>query len=260
MAFLTMSMFSSALQMDTNVSVLLPEHRRGGAEKLEPEKKYPVIYCLHGHGDDHTAWIRKSCIETVARQYEAIVVMPTVQRGYYTDSQNGLDYFTYITEELPIRIANYFPISIEKKDTFLIGNSMGGYGALKAALTKPEQYAAVYALSPALPEYFHQNDDDFGHLIRRLFGSFEDLLKSDNCLKNLIAKRTASSDGQPAITFCCGKDDALAYGSFLLLKSYFKEAGGAMSYAEHDTSGGHDWDFWNPEIKAAIESFGLKKL
>lgn len=89
MAYLNLSMYSKVLPMDTNVSVLLPEQRKGARETLHPDRKYPVLYCLHGYGDDHTAWIRKSNIEIAARDYHVVVVMPTVQRGYYADSASG---------------------------------------------------------------------------------------------------------------------------------------------------------------------------
>ena len=111
MAFITMSLYSNVLQMDTNVNVILPEVRKG-EQPLEPDRKYPVLYCLHGHGDDHTAWIRKSNIEYLVRNYGLIVVMPTVARSYYTDQYHGHRYIKYLSEELPVKIANFFPASL----------------------------------------------------------------------------------------------------------------------------------------------------
>ena len=61
----------------------------------------------------------------------------------------GLKYFSYITEELFKICKNIFNISSKREDTAIMGASMGGYGALKCALSKPEQYGFCGAFSPA---------------------------------------------------------------------------------------------------------------
>ena len=259
MAFLTMSMFSEILQMDTDVSVLLPENRKGGIDPLRPDHKYPVIYCLHGHGDDHTAWIRKSNIETVARQYNVIVVMPTVQRGYYIDSDNGYQYYTYITKELPIKIANFFPASLRRGDQYLMGNSMGGFGALRIGLANPEHYAGIYALSPALPQSFTGIKNEFTRGIDMLFGPTEELVKSDNNLLNLADQLNQYEGNRPLIYACCGTEDMLVWNGFESLDQHIKAHDGNLDYHSYTTPGNHDWDFWNPQIKKAFEIFGFEK-
>jgi S-formylglutathione hydrolase FrmB len=59
----------------------------------------------------------------------------------------GADYFTYIADELPDFLARYLPISRRKEDSFIAGNSMGGYGAFEIAMRRPEQYSAAVSLS-----------------------------------------------------------------------------------------------------------------
>ena len=79
------------------------------------------------------------------------VVMPAVDRSFYTDmSQRGNRYWTYISEELPSVARFLFPISGARKDNFVAGLSMGGYGAMKLGLTFPDRFAAAASLSGAL--------------------------------------------------------------------------------------------------------------
>ena len=77
MALLEGSLRSEALRMDTAVTVSLPQ-------KME-EAERPVLYLLHGLGDDHTAWVRRSNIDRYANREGIAVIMPEVQRGFYTD-------------------------------------------------------------------------------------------------------------------------------------------------------------------------------
>ena len=86
MALFEGSLRSEVLRMDTAVTVSLPQKR----EKDNP----PVLYLLHGLGDNHAAWSRRSNIDRYADQEGVAVVMPEVQRGFYTDMAYGPAYFT----------------------------------------------------------------------------------------------------------------------------------------------------------------------
>ena len=259
MAFLTMSMYSEVLSMDTNVSVILPEKRKGGLETLHPERKYPVLYCLHGHGDDHTAWIRKSNIEVVARDYNLVVVMPTVQRGYYVDGVHGFRYYTYITEELPTKIANFFPISMKREDTYIMGNSMGGYGALRIALANPDRYAGAAALSPALPQVLFKYHNEFTRGMELAVGPEEQFSGSENDLLPLLDRLNGYNGDRPRLYACCGTEDWISSEGFQLLDGYMKEHCPGLDYQSETAGGEHNWDFWSPQIKKSIELFNFPK-
>ena len=78
------------------------------------------------------------------------VIMPEVQRSFYCDMTNGPRYFTYIVDELPALCQRLFRVSARREDNFVAGLSMGGYGAMKAALSRPERYAAAASFSGAV--------------------------------------------------------------------------------------------------------------
>ena len=259
MAYLNMSMYSDVLSMDTNVSVLLPETRKGSRETLHPDRRYPLLYCLHGHGDDHTAWIRKSNIEIAARDYNVVVVMPTVQRGYYVDSEQGFAYYSYITEELPVKMANFFPISLKREDTYVMGNSMGGYGAFRVALANPDKYAGAAALSPALPQVLFKYQNEFTRGMELAVGPEKRFETSHNNLLNLVDELVRYDGPKPKLYGCCGTEDWISSEGFALLDAYIKEHGAGLDYQSETTSGEHNWDFGNPQIKKSIELFGFEK-
>ena len=261
MAFVQVSMYSQVLEMDTNVSVLLPESRHGGGSFVDPNRTHPVLYCLHGHGDDHTAWIRKSCIELVARDYDLIVVMPTVQRGWYLDGLSSLKYETYIAEELPAKMQDFFHVTADREKTYVMGNSMGGYGALRMALKHQDRYAACCSLSPALPETFEGHEDtlaEFNRGIQLATGPFASIPGTDADIRAL-ADAAAESDGPRTHIFaCCGTEDLMTGVSFDVLDPHMQQLGSKLDYTSERGHGGHDWWYWNPRIKRFIESLGLE--
>ncbi len=115
-----------------------------------PIRKRKVLYLLHGLSDDASAWQRYTAIETVANEYGLVVVMPSVGRSFYTDQPNGQHYFSYLMEELPQYLSDVFDLAPKREDTLIAGVSMGGYGAVKAALLYPERFFAAASFSGAL--------------------------------------------------------------------------------------------------------------
>lgn len=77
----------------------------------------------------------------------AALVIPEVQRSFYIDGAYGLNYFTYVSQELPAACHRMFGLSLEREKNYVMGLSMGGFGALKCALTYPERYAGCGSFS-----------------------------------------------------------------------------------------------------------------
>ena len=85
---------------------------------IAENKKFPVVYLLHGLSDDHTIWLRRSNIERYATLYGTAVIMPNGDRSFYTDMKHGSAWFKAVSEELPSFVNRMFPVSTERKDTF----------------------------------------------------------------------------------------------------------------------------------------------
>ena len=93
MAYVRMDVKSDVMDMYTSVIVMLPDNA-----ELE---NVPVVYLLHGLSDNATMWSRFTAAERYSAEHEVAIVMPEVQRSFYADMKCGLDYFTFITDELP---------------------------------------------------------------------------------------------------------------------------------------------------------------
>ena len=141
--------FSDTLGFHTSMYVLMPK-RTLSEMKSKRAPKYRTLYLLHGHSDDHTAWQRWTSIERYAEGLNLAVVMPAVHLSFYNDMAHGGKYWQFISEEVPAVVRDLFPLSSARKDNFVAGLSMGGYGAFKLALTHPDRYAAAASLSGAL--------------------------------------------------------------------------------------------------------------
>ena len=147
-----------------------------------PVAKRKVLYLLHGLSDDGSAWQRYTSIETIAALYGLVVVMPSVGRSFYTDQPNGQKYFSYLTDELPHYLKDVFGLSPHREDTLIAGNSMGGYGAFKAAFLHPELYSAAASFSGVLSLAFvtaYPNDPRRPEF-EILFGDLEKLAGSEH--------------------------------------------------------------------------------
>src|ERR1044071_9564167 len=141
--------FSETLGLLSTLYVLLPQRPLAEAQN-KPRKKLRTLYLLHGHSDDHTAWQRYTSIERYAEGLNLAVVMPAVNLSFYTDMAHGGKYWQFISEEVPAVARESYSLSSKREDNFVAGLSMGGYGALKLALTYPDRYAAAASLSGAV--------------------------------------------------------------------------------------------------------------
>ena len=266
MAYGTITFFSDALGQDLQVDYLLPDTRRRrrtwkengeswGCEKLK------TIWVLHGNGDSNNAWIRKSNIELYARQFDVAVIMPSCGREGYTDSERGLNYYTYVSEELMTAMRYYLPLSDKREDNFIMGNSMGGYGSLKVAMRNPQNYAAVASFSAGCPYGKHSKGNHPKGIPTTytdyIYGSEEQFTGSDNDLHHLIEVLKDKPYGKDLRIYqCCGTEDFL-YQDNLELKACFEEKLDGNTYVYSEGYGGHDWFYWNPEIEKVFSFFGF---
>ena len=253
MAFLELNYRSHALNMTVSVNVVLPERASADAQAGCVDGTYKTLYLLHGLGGNHSDWMRRTAIERYASKYNIAVVMPGVCRSWYSDTVYGAKYFTFITEELPQVCRSYFKGMTSRREDNLIGGlSMGGYGALKAAMTYPERYSGVISLSGALditrknrtcnlPEW--QSIFDYSMVSPdELEGSCHDLFA-------LTRKAAESGKALPEIFLWCGTEDGL----IAINRQYrdmLQELGIACTYTE--SQGNHNWLYWDMHIQPGL--------
>ena len=128
MAYFEGTFRSRVLDMETNVNLILPNDNFDSNGVNKPYTK--VLYMLHGLRQNASSWPRMSSIERYARYYGYAVIVPEVQRSWYCDMPGGLDYYTFISEELPELVNSVVKLPQEHENSCIGGLAMGGYGAL----------------------------------------------------------------------------------------------------------------------------------
>ena len=137
------TIYSRSLGMDTNLNIITPRGKLTDNNGNLPR----VAYLLHGLSDNATAWLENANLRELCDKYNIAFVMPEVQRSFYTDMAFGLDYYTFISEELPETVSSLFKFSEKREDTYIMGLSMGGYGALKIGMRNPDKFAGIGGFS-----------------------------------------------------------------------------------------------------------------
>lgn len=123
------------------IEVFLPQ-------PVESGKRYPLLMLLHDHGEDRTQWMRQACLERYAEKAGVALALIDGNQSCFVNSATGYAWGDYLVQELPKKLAGWFPISPEGKDRRVMGVGTGGYGALMAAQNAPDSFAGAAAVNP----------------------------------------------------------------------------------------------------------------
>jgi enterochelin esterase-like enzyme len=138
---------------DRSVIVYLPPDYAAN-----PQKRYPVIYALHGYSINNEIWTKEikspGTIEAAfaAGVKDMIVVLPssqTVHNGsMYSNSVTTGDWEGFIARDVVAYIDSHYRTIAKRESRGLAGHSMGGYGTIRIGMKHPEVFGALYAMSP----------------------------------------------------------------------------------------------------------------
>jgi S-formylglutathione hydrolase FrmB len=183
--------------------------------------------------------------------------MPDGGRGFYVDALQGSKYLQAIAYELPELLHHWY--SIEGK-WCTAGLSMGGYGAFRVALERPELFRSAVSHSGAMTigrYYPHEevetgrhSQDDFIREFTPVFGSVTPGGKDD------LIELAKKANPLPALRHDCGTEDFLLESNRTLHRE-LTELGVKHEYEEFP--GDHNWEYWDTHIQEAID-FNLKSL
>lgn len=255
MAHFTCNFISYVLNRAVDVDVIIPgvtstEAGEPGVTH-KPRWKYPVLYLLHGYCNDYSTWERYTSIERYAEERRIAVVTFSAENNMYMKLQDvkkenpieGLmepDYEKFLMEELPDFVTSMFPISEKPSDTYIAGLSMGGFGALSNGFRYPDRFRAVGAFSPLttqLRKNYRENPEVPAYLEK-----YEPLLLIQKAMKH---------GEMPDLYYCYGTEDFL-YD----MQDWFKEKleeNEVKCTIEVLPDYGHEWAFWDREVKAFLD-------
>jgi enterochelin esterase-like enzyme len=256
--FDNLSMPSKILKMDRKYAVYLPP------DYETSQRSYPVLYLLHGAGDDQTGWVQFGEVLTIAdaaiksgNATAMVIVMPdanTGKRGYVNDVKGEWRYEDFFFQEFMPYIESTYRIKGEKRYRAVAGLSMGGEGTFIYALHHPELFSAACPLSAATGPASIEDLKNY-----RLWQGVEGISDADKeayfkkySVLNLI--ENMPDDQKKAVRWYidCGDDDFLYEGNSLVHIAMRKKE---IPHEYRTRDGSHSWVYWRaalPEVLSFV--------
>ncbi len=248
-----LSIPSKILKMDRKYAIYLP------ADYETSQRSYPVLYLLHGAGDDHSGWLQFGEVKNIADKAIAdgkctsmIIVMPdgnTGQRGYFNSPKGDWNYEDFFFQEFMPTIEKTYRIRAEKRYRAISGLSMGGGGTFMYALHHPELFSSACPLSAYTGPI---TLDDATDRLKKQYPEIKDeeILKYFNNLSATELIRNMPDDQKKAVRWYidCGDDDFLYEGNSLAHIAMRKKE---IPHEFRIRDGAHNWTYWRaalPEV------------
>lgn len=246
---------SRILKSDRKFAIYLPP------DYETSQRSYPVLYLLHGAGDDQTGWVQFGEVLSIAdktfKDGEAtpmIIVMPdanTGRRGYFNDIKGDWNYEDFFFQELMPYVEKQYRIKQDKKYRAIAGLSMGGGGSFVYALHHPELFSSACPLSAAVGSL---SLDDAKTGIRRSFpeATDENIEKYYKRYSVLPLLDQVATEQKKAVRWYidCGDDDFLYEGNSLVHIAMRKKE---IPHEFRTRDGGHTWTYWRASLPSVLE-------
>lgn len=240
-------------------TVLLPRNY-----DKNPDKKYPILYLLHGIMDTNQGWYRDGRIKAVMDKLvesgevcEMIVVTPNAGGNIYDGVWNGYfnmpgwNYEDFFFEEFLPMIESKYRVIGDKKHRAIGGLSMGGGGSTVYAQRHPDMFGAVYAMSAlmdldangGLPSYGQEKMDIFNKSVRK-HSAIDYIRNADENTLDKLRSVTWFVD--------CGDDDVL-FDVDIEFYQAMRKARIPCQLRVRD--GAHNWEYWHSALYTALPYF-----
>ena len=284
MALATLQFESKYLASEVYVRVILPDkpNTMKPSEYFSQKRRFKVLWLLHGTFGNDSDWLRKSMIELYAKERDLIVVMPGCLNTEYRNWNGfGPGYFVedYLLDELMPMIHSWLPASERREDNYIGGLSMGSYSSIRLAISHPELFAGVIALSgvPRNPEKGREylesllsaDIEELASKARNKSEEFGEILAlwhrnlaaeaggADSLIRSSAWEMMAEADPEkvPPIYLAVGEDDF-----FFDDVIAFKKRADSLGYSSvlvTEPGYGHEWRFWDKYVEKGLEYFGI---
>jgi len=244
------TMPSKILNQDREYAVYLPK-----SYSTNPDKKYPVLYLLHGGGGSHKDWPEQGRLAGAANQLidandaaDMIVVCPEAGKNLmnYFNSPGWL-YEDYFFQELIPFIESNYRVMADKKYRAIAGLSMGGGGTIVYASHHPEMFCAAYAMSA----YLYRQNLPFLNFNDPVQKKVHQLVDDNNCVKFVQNADKDKIEAMKTVSWFvdCGDDD-FTFKPNLEFILAMQSAGVPMQVRIRD--GAHTWEYWHSALYIAL--------
>jgi S-formylglutathione hydrolase FrmB len=267
------AMPSRVLKHPVHYCVYLPASYDSSA-KAHPARSYPVLYFLHGLGDNEQTLFNSggwTLLDDLRKQHklgEFLIVAPEGGRTFYINSaDNSVRYSDFFLQEFVPLIEAKYRIGKGRKNRAISGISMGGYGALRFAFSHPElfsatsaQSAALITESPAELDTAARSGAPLGKVLAAVFGSPIDVRHWNADNPFVLARENTAPLHKMAIYFNCGQEDNYGFekGAAALHEELKKEG---IVHEYHPYPGDHGLAYFLSHFEEVMEfhshAFGL---
>lgn len=253
--FDALSMKSEILKSDRKFAVYLPP------DYETSNRSYPVLYLLHGAGDDQTGWVQFGEVLRITdnaikegRATPMIIIMPdanTGTRGYFNSVKGDWRYEDFFFEELMPHVEKKYRIKGEKRYRAIAGLSMGGGGSFMYALRHPELFSSACPLSAYIGAL---SLEDFKQRLKSNNENYDESMVNAYYEKhNALSLIEASSvDAMKSVRWFidCGDDDFLYEGNSLVHIAMKKKE---VPHEYRVRDGRHSWTYWRESLPVVLE-------
>lgn len=248
-----LSLHSEILKGERKYAVYLPP------DYETSERSYPVMYLLHGAGDDQTGWVQFGEVLRITDNgikdgtaTPMIIIMPdanTGKRGYFNQGEDWR-YEDFFFEELMPHVEKKYRIKGEKRYRAVAGLSMGGGGSFMYALHRPELFSSACPLSAYigpltlddLKERWKRDDKKY------LEKEMKEYFARHNAL-NLIESVPVEDIKSVRWYIDCGDDDFLYEGNSLVHIAMTKKE---IPHEYRVRDGRHSWTYWRESLPSVL--------
>ena len=250
-----LSLPSKILNMERKYAIYLPPDYESST------RSYPVLYLLHGGGDDQTGWVQFGEVMNITdkaimegKATPMIIVMPdanTTRRGYSNNATGTWLYEDFFFKELMPFVEKKYRIKADKRFRAIAGLSMGGDGSFTYALHHPELFSSACPLSagtgPLTMDVAKTN-------VRRA-----DSTATDNQIEAFYKRQSVPElvnnvpdSLKKAVRWYidCGDDDFLFEGNSLVHIAMRKKE---IPHEFRIRNGGHTWTYWRQALPEVLE-------
>lgn len=249
----TDTVYSDILNCGRCCNVYLPRNYN-----VDTERSYPVLYLLHGAGDNHTKWAARAHVRDVMNNLvnsdlaeEMIIVMPMagIAEG---ETNSYLGYFNYpdwryedfFFEEFIPEIERRYRIKSDKQNRAIAGLSMGGGGCTSYAQKHPEMFCAVYAMSALMDNPANRKIDQ-GTAPKRAMMWQTAIENSCVAFVRNASEQTLDQLRTVKWFVDCGDDDYLLQVNLDFVQMMMEKS---VPFEFRVRDGVHDWEYWHSAL------------
>jgi enterochelin esterase-like enzyme len=250
-----LSMKSKILNMDRKYAVYFPP------DYETSQRNYPVLYLLHGGGDDQTGWVQFGEVQHTADKAIAdgtatpmIIIMPdasATRRGFWNNATNTWRYEDFFFQEFIPFIEKTYRIKPDKHYRAISGLSMGGEGTFTYALHHPELFSSACPMSGGAGPL--TIEDAKTMLTKETQGIAEQDITAyyyRQSVLNMINTMPDSLKKAVRWHIGCGDKDGLSEGNALIHVAMRKKE---IPHEFRITEGGHNWTYWRAQLPIVLE-------